>query len=1173
MPSVMWSILFTLTVIGTVAADIYHAEAQIEWVRSHGGFFSPKIELQRINKTNPDSAMGVFVTEEVSENETLMMIPHTCVLTTDESEDGCDAAQNLVKERRLKNESRYAPYLDYVFDPGHKGQIPSEWSEMGKKLLKTIVGRELTPYDMADISFQDECDGSGDPLEEEAYFIVIKRSRNEAMVPLLDMINHRNGHWCNVDSNSFHDGGNDITVFASRNLHVGEQLYLSYNKCVDCDNHRLTYVLPHILRDFGFVEQYPRRWYFDEPGSDEPDLAFELDEDPNTEELQLTWLSKEPNEPSINFLRGHLVRLQNLGDYVSEQVQQIDSSHERNVSLEYYQALMTALECALWASDDEEEVSDEYDKLDAVSETMDFNEQVCDYEHARRDLSEVNYEHIDDTASFYQSITFSHSKALNDTCLYMDEYLHTCMSFRPHYHEYFVHYPARFLDEIKRVAFIGGGDNMIVHEILKYPSLELAVGLELDQTVVRSSFKNIGTQPHFDDGRLQWWFGDAAKSLLMLPSEYFGSFDLVLIDLTQEVVDVLKVTDNLDINDAAMLLLKPDGVAARNEDWNFGTTEPFAKYTVDLFYVDVPITCHQGITISSNGVDFLNKAPKDHHVETLYLRPVDEVEDRYDIWYNYKKIKEHTTALCEEPSMVETALVEKVASNLGVLMVIEAEDVSVRLQSSSAVQAIISKALAHSDLTQTSVQLSPKDEGYELFFILEEGYVVARTWPQQKYCAFDLTLWRTIDKQEMAKTQLVAAVGSSSVSSYRIVTGGMYGIKDDKSNVGPRVNATCDKDAVDTPYQDVVSVEQSAIDTILSESAGMIEGSSVLVLCGNASRTCSSLEMLTKKELEVIPVWTWPSLTQDGDVSQDMMIDCERDILGSLHEMVEENGKLSGIVIDPQAPLVMGQILHKILSNSRVRREILTENHVVLSVSAADPSDALWRRALLDRFRTNFSRHCPSYQAEVSFEKTNLELGVFSSNNGGFYSALMGAIRSIEENTGLHADVQTIKNGINNYVADFEPTTTASHDDYNQTSALEQWRSQQSLAEQAVFQFAAHYESTALTTTALEEAMHNAIFRMSVGDDGFDIKVHNNVGNGCIIVGFWALGSAILTWNGRQDVSVNLVTDQDHYQFAKTFQKQSRLHMTAHDEMPRGIGRVVNFLSDYLGTAFPHWAS
>jgi spermidine synthase len=105
---------------------------------------------------------------------------------------------------------------------------------------------------------------------------------------------------------------------------------------------------------------------------------------------------------------------------------------------------------------------------------------------------------------------------------------------------------------------------MFLQEILKYPSLELAVGLELDQKVVRGAFKYFGTQPHWDNEKVQWWFGDASKSLLMLPEDYFGSFDVVLVDLSDTLLS-LSVTKEMDIIGALSLLLRPDGVFAMNE--------------------------------------------------------------------------------------------------------------------------------------------------------------------------------------------------------------------------------------------------------------------------------------------------------------------------------------------------------------------------------------------------------------------------------------------------------------------------------------------------------------------------------------------------------------------------------------------------------------------------------
>ena len=96
--------------------------------------------------------------------------------------------------------------------------------------------------------------------------------------------------------------------------------------------------------------------------------------------------------------------------------------------------------------------------------------------------------HVDN--SLYQEITFDEGLELNDKCLTLDTTMQQCTTYRPHYHEPFVHYSASYLNEgimsgVKRVVFVGGGDSMLLHEVLKYKDLEIVLGLELDQKVTR----------------------------------------------------------------------------------------------------------------------------------------------------------------------------------------------------------------------------------------------------------------------------------------------------------------------------------------------------------------------------------------------------------------------------------------------------------------------------------------------------------------------------------------------------------------------------------------------------------------------------------------------------------------------------------------------------------------
>ena len=150
-------------------------------------------------------------------------------------------------------------------------------------------------------------------------------------------------------------------------------------------------------------------------------------------------------------------------------------------------------------------------------------------------------------------------------CFFLDDTWQICTSYGPQYHEMGVHDTIRYLPyEPKRVLRVGGGDAMFLHEILKYPPLELAVGLELDQSLARGAFKWFGAQPHWDNEKIQWWFGDASKSLLMLPEDYYGSFDVVLVNLSDTVLS-LSVTKGMDIIEALSLLLKPGGIFAMDE--------------------------------------------------------------------------------------------------------------------------------------------------------------------------------------------------------------------------------------------------------------------------------------------------------------------------------------------------------------------------------------------------------------------------------------------------------------------------------------------------------------------------------------------------------------------------------------------------------------------------------
>jgi predicted membrane-bound spermidine synthase len=117
----------------------------------------------------------------------------------------------------------------------------------------------------------------------------------------------------------------------------------------------------------------------------------------------------------------------------------------------------------------------------------------------------------------------------SDICMFYNNKLHVCSSYRYHFYEHFVHFAAQYIEKVERVLIIGG-NSMALHEVLKSDDLELVAVLGRDPQTPHKSFLDFETQPHFDDDRLEWWFGDFAQTLSVLPEEYLSSFDLVLVE-------------------------------------------------------------------------------------------------------------------------------------------------------------------------------------------------------------------------------------------------------------------------------------------------------------------------------------------------------------------------------------------------------------------------------------------------------------------------------------------------------------------------------------------------------------------------------------------------------------------------------------------------------------------
>jgi len=669
-----------------------------------------------------------------------------------------------------------------------------------------------------------------------------------------------------------------------------------------------------------------------------------------------------------------------------------------------------------------------------------------------------------------------------DTCLHINNVLHSCLAFRPHVHETLIHYPASFLPKggLKRVLYVGGGDLVLLHELLRYESAELIIGMELDQMVLRGSFRHYGIQPKFEDERVHWWFGDAAKSLSLLPPEdFFGTFDLVLIDLVVEIFDGLRVGDqNERLVDYMAKLLKPEGILVRQEDYPHHNVVDFAKYTVDLNVFGMPHTCSQYFTMASNAVNFVTHERVDHELEGLvWYEPNIESNDHLLMWGDYRNNLVPPERICDATPKNTTLEPIPVLPTKGIFIAIEAENVTLPLGNASLVHTSVKMALEELGFTRMefydfSPPGSPSFSANSTMFSFEQGYLMLRSYPETNYCSMDLQLWNDISNHKPAVSKLVEAVGGStandSTSSFLVTTGGMFGF----SNVRPPQEAivpsswcqddsSVEHESSEPSYQKALMGLETVMRNMLARFMGTTD-SIVLVLCSNEESRCSLRDDVKYGAAQVIAFDACPEIVGGNDSSLSY---CEKQLSQTIqHALSSRNntGKIDAIVIDPQAPLELGQITKKLFVTDSSSYEWLSHDLVLLAPSVVDGKleefSSSWRYQLLERFRTDLIEFNPVYHATTAVRDPSLlgtwTMGVLCVGNPLFYDQLVASLHDIREEGDHPWEVILIetKTGAVSRIPDYQPSKWATPSDYDIKPAKQQWSDQRPVGGQVLVQ-------------------------------------------------------------------------------------------------------------------------
>ena len=149
-------------------------------------------------------------------------------------------------------------------------------------------------------------------------------------------MNHDNGR-INTENDSMYDR-EGLKVRASKDLKAGDQIYATYDKCVDCLNVADMWGTNEILKDFGFVESYPHRYVFLDQ-----DIWFEIHNE--NENLTVQWYEgddddsyPEVTESGIEFLKEELSRIEQAADRLLNKQGDIPD-HEWDIIYNYYMAV------------------------------------------------------------------------------------------------------------------------------------------------------------------------------------------------------------------------------------------------------------------------------------------------------------------------------------------------------------------------------------------------------------------------------------------------------------------------------------------------------------------------------------------------------------------------------------------------------------------------------------------------------------------------------------------------------------------------------------------------------------------------------------------------------------------------------------------------------------------
>jgi spermidine synthase len=173
-------------------------------------------------------------------------------------------------------------------------------------------------------------------------------------------------------------------------------------------------------------------------------------------------------------------------------------------------------------------------------------------------------------------------------CLVINNEIQLCEKSEPIYHEMIVHFPVQYLKKnIEKVLIVGGGDLMTLREVMKYKTIKKVYMLELSEEIVNLCKKYFDQDDFSDNEKVEIVYGDANVTIDTIIENEKLSFDMVIVDTTEDNEENLPV-DRPNFFFKCFLLLNNDGILVKNGLKFKEVLESYVDLNTISYNVDIP---------------------------------------------------------------------------------------------------------------------------------------------------------------------------------------------------------------------------------------------------------------------------------------------------------------------------------------------------------------------------------------------------------------------------------------------------------------------------------------------------------------------------------------------------------------------------------------------------------